>query len=144
MFQQLTDCRLIGDVWESTACMNDSCNILQQGKPQIEALDWTIYTIAIAITSYADCKCMQKTPGVAVNSHLTPTRAACRPTAKWLLVLSWTQSCVEEPIKTEIALSKSTDKRTRVNKCCGMFLYKFECLEGVAHAPKPTFTFNGI
>ena len=65
---------------------------------------------------------------------------------KWLLILSLTQSCVEEPIKTEIALSGTTDKRTRVNKCCDVFLYKFkfECLEEVAHAPKPTFTINGI
>ena len=55
---------------------------------------------------------------------------------KWLLVLSCTQTCIEEPNKTEIALSESTDKRTRVNKCCDMFLYKFECLEEVAHAPK--------
>ena len=54
------------------------------------------------------------------------------------------KSCVEEPIKTEIAPSETTDKRTRVNKCCDVFLYKFDCLKEVAHAPKPTFTVNGI
>ena len=54
------------------------------------------------------------------------------------------KSCVEETIKAEIALSESTDKRTRVNKSCDVFLYKFDCLNEVAHAPKPTFTINRI
>ena len=77
-----------------------------------------------------------------VNGHVMPTRAGPRDKmASRPLVNS---SCGEEPIKTEIALSETTDKRTRVNKCCDMFLYKFECLEEVSHAPKATFTFNGI
>ena len=71
-----------------------------------------------------------------MTGHVTYTHTYGYSHGKWLLVLSCTQSCIEEPNKTEIALSETTDKRTRVNKCCDMLLYKFECIEEVAHAPK--------